>query len=150
VTRAPDNPFKGGGCSLLAFNELPRRGRRQIQALGATCKSLESWPRWSEQLGEGPKAHAGRALGGEVVASLDKFRLDHGRYPTDLAELYPQYMKQQLKEVGRGDTEGISFHYIAQENDAFFLKFRYFGPGVNDCAYEYASKPETWSCSGHY
>jgi hypothetical protein len=100
--------------------------------------------------GEGPKANAGRALGHKVIVSLDQFRVDHGRYPTDLNELYPQYLDQKIKEADQGDTEGVAFRYAVHESGAYSLQFRYFGPGVNDCDYEYPSKPEKWNCSGYF
>lgn len=99
--------------------------------------------------GEGRKATAGKALGEEAAAALERFRIAHGHYPDNLAQLYPTYIGSVVKESGHGDTDGISFDYVKRTDGSYGLAFRYFGPGINDCELQ-PNQATRWKCRGHY
>ena len=102
-----------------------------------------------EAPGEGPKADAGRELGAKVLVALGKYRADHRRLPDQLTDLNPKYLDFRPKELGKSDSEGIQFSYRPKPDGTFELSFRYFGPGVNNCHYQYGSS-KGWTCSGYY
>lgn len=99
--------------------------------------------------GEGETAMAGKALGDEVAAALEQYRVAHGRYPDNLTQLHPTYIRSVLKESGHGDTDGISFDYVRRTDGSYGLAFRYFGHGINDCELQ-PNQTMRWKCRGHY
>ncbi len=96
-----------------------------------------------EKPGEGAKAEAWYAAARPIIASLNSYHQDVGRYPQELSALVPVY----LTEVPKGpDGQPFEYKWIAP-GTSYSLTFRYAGPGMNICAYT----PETaWRCYGYY
>ncbi len=96
-----------------------------------------------EKPGEGAKAEAGYTAARPIIASLNTYHQDVGRYPEQLESLVPVY----LTEVPKGpDGQPFEYKWVAPGAD-YSLTFRYAGPGMNVCTYT----PETeWKCYGYY
>ena len=112
--------------------------------------------------GEGRKANAGYKAAVPVIAALEKFQRDHGRYPLNLNDLVPVYLPAEalLSHGGLQPTyspraaataEGWDndprFGYT-EDSDHYVLEFSYTGPGMNTCWYD--SKTKQWNAHGHY
>lgn len=96
--------------------------------------------------GEGKKARQGKSLGNIVVAAIEKYYEENGKYPSSLDELesIPSDVNQN---PGRGD---LWFNYSSQESHSYTLVFKYYGPGVNICEHGSAFSAEEWRCTGGY
>jgi hypothetical protein len=101
--------------------------------------------------GEGPKAEAGKALGAQYVAALERYRTRHGRYPDALRDLsVSNVLSVDPEAVRRADRYGVVFSYVDTASDAYTLEFGYHGPGSNHCLYDRDARPPAWICAGHY
>jgi hypothetical protein len=108
--------------------------------------------------GEGWKAEKGFKHAVPVIAALEQFHKDQGKYPVELQELVPKYLSpDQLvlpSPLGGGVTrirptatyDPHIFSYD-QNDEGYTLNFSYEGPGINRCFYD--SKTWEWSSSGH-
>lgn len=87
----------------------------------AACESM--WPPVPAEEQAGYKAAA------PVIASLEKFRQQHGRYPAALRELVPRYIRdvRQIAFSSPGDDTN-AFQYNSKD-DRYSLNFGYFTGG---------------------
>jgi len=115
--------------------------------------------------GKGWKAKAGYRAAVPVIAALEKFHQEQGRYPADLSALVPAYLPNTRELRVRGKSEPVysphrdlsahqqeydrfnEFGY-QRDGDAYSLSFSYTGPGMNRCAYDPLTK--TWHARGYY
>ena len=91
------------------------------------------------------QAKKGFKLYTPVTVALDKYKADHGNYPSTLNKLIPNYLKSI--PVPAGDKVPSEIKYSIKKNE-YTLRFHYTGPGVNNCLY--SSKLKKWTCSGYY
>ena len=91
--------------------------------------------------GVGEKAERGYTVCDPVIAALEQYKTDNGKYPELLEELLPNYLSEIPTEV---NDEPISY---AITDESYSLAFHYIGPGMNTCAYTPENK---WKCSGAY
>ena len=103
--------------------------------------------------GKGRKAETGFHAAAPIIAALDQYHAQQGRYPAKLQQLVQRYISSQsdfsltrerypiFNDLVRG------FDYT-RDGDAFTLRFRYSGPGMNDCVYD--SRSKKWDSSGYY
>jgi hypothetical protein len=80
-----------------------------------------------ETAGKGPIAEAGYRAAAPVIAAIDRFHEDHGRYPAKLQELVPHYLRH-VRQVavfnsGLGDLQGFEYY---PERDRYQLSFAYY------------------------
>ena len=80
-----------------------------------------------ETPGKGPVADAGYRNAALIIAAIDKFYQDHGRYPATLHELIPRYLRH-VRQVtvfnsGLGDLNGFEYY---PQGDAYELSFAYY------------------------
>ncbi|MFZ2753085.1 MAG: hypothetical protein WAZ48_06515 [Lysobacteraceae bacterium] len=99
--------------------------------------------------GEGPRFEAGRKKAELVLAAIQEYRSDVGRYPASLDDLAPKYLRK--KDLGEHvPGRSIAFYYEPYPEGSFLFEFAYTGPGRNRCEYVPDSKPTKWSCLGYY
>src|SRR5436190_2116432 len=70
---------------------------------------------------------AGYKVAASVIAALERFRQEHGRYPAALHELIPRYIRhvRQTAVLGSWDDHTQPFNYRS-EGDRYFLGFSFF------------------------
>jgi hypothetical protein len=95
-----------------------------------------------ETPGKGPVAEEGYRQAAPVIAAIDKFREDHGRYPIKLRELVPHYIPhvRQVAEFNslRGDLQGFEYY---PKQDRYGLNFVYYtSVYANTCCYDSHTK----------
>jgi len=93
--------------------------------------------------GKGAAAERGYALSAPLIEALEKYRVDHARYPASLSVLSPTYVRIiPEEEIKDGRLEYLS------RGDRYELSFTYGPPGRNICVYR--SAETQWSCYGYY
>ncbi|HWQ90230.1 MAG TPA: hypothetical protein VN673_01070 [Clostridia bacterium] len=109
--------------------------------------------------GKGRKAEAGYRAAAPVIAALEEFHSDRGRYPESLDELVPGYLSDKRALLYRGRAQPVNapsqdnsipeqeFGYH-REGGTYTLSFSYTGPGMNRCFYDSGTK--TWHARGYY
>jgi hypothetical protein len=96
--------------------------------------------------GKGAKAEAGYRAAVPVIAGLDAYHHDRGRYPSSLRQLVPHYIADPATLTLRGrDFKGFEYH---SRGHAYTLGFTYYTSAVNDCSYD--SNTKKWDCSGYF
>jgi hypothetical protein len=84
--------------------------------------------------------------GAPVVAALDRYRREHGDYPTSLGDLVPAYMAGSELRAPEASMLRYPFEYRA-DSGSYELLVRYVDPGMNECRYT----PRTaWHCGGYF
>ena len=96
-----------------------------------------------EKPGEGPKAAAGYRWGEPIVAALETYRRDHGRYPDSLSVLTPRYVGNKALML---PPPLVGPAYQLDHRGGYSLSFFYTGPASNHCTYTPATRG--WNCSG--
>ena len=103
-----------------------------------------------EKPGEGPEAAAGYRWGEPIVAALETYHRDHGRYPDSLSVLTPRYV---AKEVLTLPPPVAGPGYQLDRRGGYSLSFFYTGPASNTCTYTPAKRrwtvPARGSREGH-
>jgi len=79
-----------------------------------------------------------------VLASIERYREQHGEYPEALADLSPGFI-DTIPDPG--NEAGPTFAEYRRVGDDFEFTFSYFGPGINWCVY---SVENEWRCDGHF
>jgi hypothetical protein len=102
-----------------------------------------------EKPGEGKQAQQGFAAADPIIAALENYKNEQGRYPRRLRELVPQYLeKDPQKNPEKDDAGEIRFiYYPAEENTSYNLRMSY--PtlfGADECRYTPTEKK--WACGG--
>jgi hypothetical protein len=98
-----------------------------------------------ETPGKGPVAEEGYRQAAPVIAAIDKFREQHGRYPGKLQELVPHYLSH-VRQVAtfdsrRGNLQGFECY---PERDQYELAFIYYSRSYeNICMYH--SNTKKWN-----
>ena len=92
--------------------------------------------------GEGPTAAAGYRWGAPVVAALESYHRDHGRYPDSLSILSPRYVSKEALATPRPI---VGPAYQLDHYGGYSLSFLYTPPS-NTCTYTPASG--RWNCTG--
>ncbi len=100
--------------------------------------------------GQGPKATEAFNRARPILSALANYRHLQGRYPYALESLAPKYLSASA--LGAADTASrvkllYPFEYESR-GDSFKLRFRYTGPGSNECIYR--SNAAKWVCSGKF
>ncbi|SRR6266550_979654 len=90
--------------------------------------------------GKGPKAEAGYQRAAPVLAALETYHARRNSYPDSLGQLAPDFLGKDALAAA-----GLEYTHIG---DGFEVRFRYFGPGVNDCVYRGSDR--RWTCSGYF
>lgn len=115
--------------------------------------------------GKGRKANACYRAAAPVIAALEKYHADHGRYPLNLASLVPTYLpntdalraRPKISPAShlradfyphRPDNSSFDWFWYQSKENAYSLMFQYTGPGLNSCSYDSTTKQ--WTASGHY
>jgi hypothetical protein len=109
--------------------------------------------------GEGWKAREGFKHAAPVIAALEQFHKDHGKYPVELQELVPTYLSHDQLVVPSPLGAGVTrirptatydphvFSYD-QNGEGYTLNFSYEGPGINRCFYD--SESRKWYSHGYF
>lgn len=97
--------------------------------------------------GEGVKAQRGYRRAEPIIAALDRFDADSGRYPGALTALVPTYLPDSALAVPTREQERYPWTNTLA-GAAYSLQFRYTGPGSNECTYFGTTR--RWHCSGLY
>jgi len=82
-----------------------------------------TYPRWLPNPAPLPPREVVTIPGGQILAALEQYRSDHGRYPNTLEKLVPKYVKEVPKpqwgvgewEYGGGEKFGLSV--LRRKND---------------------------------
>lgn len=96
--------------------------------------------------GHGPKAERGYHRAEPVIAALEAFARDSGRYPRSLEALVPGYLDRDALAVPGQAQEAYPFEYAIADS-TYRLSFRYVGPGMNRCTFHPVTN---WACTGHF
>ena len=106
--------------------------------LAASCLASCETP------GTGPVAEAGYRAATPVIAAIDRFHEDHGRYPAKLQDLVPHYLREvhqvAVFNSDQGDVAGFEYY---PQRDRYELSFAYYTP---DCTITpgYHSETKKW------
>jgi hypothetical protein len=96
--------------------------------------------------GESDAARAFKARSAPLLAALERYRADHGGYPTKLDSLVPRYLTPGTLPAAPAD----SVYPVEYRTDGadYTLEFQYRGPGMNVCTYRPAAA--RWRCQGYF
>src|SRR5438309_1282229 len=86
---------------------------------------------------QSPQAEAGYRSAAPIIAAIDRFYKDHGRYPAKLAELLPKYLGHvhQIQSSHSWEDQTEAFQYYPKR-DRYALTFAYFTSSVSVmCSY---------------
>ena len=114
-----------------------------ILVLGTSLSGCMLFDFMFDPPGKGAAAERGYALSAPIITALEKYRLDHARYPDSLSVLSPTYVPAIPEEEIKDGRLG----YL-RRGDSYELSFTYGPPGRNICVYR--SSEEQWSCYGYY
>lgn len=98
-----------------------------------------------EKPGEGKLARSGFLTAEPVIAALETYKNEQGKYPQALGELVPRYLESDPQ---KDENSEIRFtYYPVEENSSYSLRLSY--PaffGTDDCSY--TPKEKRWVCGG--
>lgn len=97
--------------------------------------------------GKGPKARRGYERGAPVIQALEQYRRTRGEYPATLRELVPSFLPDSALRVPKRVGERYPLEYT-RTAEGYRLRFRYTGPGMNDC--DYTPGQGRWRCGGRF
>lgn len=102
---------------------------------------------WGSPPGKGEAAERGYARAAPIIAALDSYHDQRGKYPTSLEELAPQFIPSVTAVQRPAAQSGYPWEY-SRDSLGYALTFRYTGPGMNHCRY----RPDTraWACGGYF
>ena len=113
--------------------------------IGLVC--LSSCILGGDPVGEGEKATAGFRQASSVLVALESFRAERGEYPDSLGQLVPELLSQEQLTLSIAEVDLYPFEY-ERLGPGFALRFRYVGPGMNECTFDRAAM--AWDCVGYY
>lgn len=110
-------------------------GLALIACIFAGCESM--WPPIpaEEQAGYNAAVH--------VIAALEKFRREHGRYPAALHVLVPRYIRHVRQTLVLGSWDHTQPFQYRSEGDGYTLNFSFF-KGVTIESRTYDSQDKKW------
>jgi len=121
------------------------RSVKRVLAMAVACSVLSSCMLFDSLFdppGKGQIAEEWFKRCQPIIESLESYKAKNHRYPDALSDLVPAYaIAVPVEDLKKGTLQ-----YRRQE-ESYELRFTYYGPGVNHCAYRPGSK---WACSGYY
>ncbi len=97
-----------------------------------------------------PWAHLGMERASPVLAGLQSYLADTGRYPESLVVLTPKHLEPGPRVSGAFDNSGRfgTWRYRRVAPGSFELEFTFPGPGRNAC--RFTSSSREWFCFGYF
>ena len=96
--------------------------------------------------GESDAARALKVRAAPVIAGLERYRAEHGAYPTTLDVLGGRYVAAGALPLAPADA-AYPVQY-QRDGAGYSLTFQYTGPGMNVC--EFRPSVARWRCSGYF
>ena len=98
--------------------------------------------------GRGAKSDVARRRAELVLVALAQYRRELGLYPETLVLLAPRLLSDTaLPAFERAVGYPLDYR-PSPDRRGFELRFRYTGPGMNECAWQDSSR--TWHCEGYF
>ena len=118
-------------------------GALLMVALSLAAIVLKNYTAYHQKPGNGEQAEAGYASAKKIIAGLDHFQKENGKYPQNLNELVPRFLE---KNPQKDENAEIKFTYFPdQEKNTYRLRFIYEAPaGTAEC--NYSPDDKNWNC----